>query len=97
MSLFKNKNFSYLFYATMISNLGSSIFNFIGGWYILEKTGSTLSMGTYLSIPYLVHILFSPFIGVICDCFDGKKIVVITDLINGILMFGIWLVLMMNL
>ncbi len=26
MSLFKNKNFSYLFYATMISNLGSGIF-----------------------------------------------------------------------
>lgn len=92
MNVFKNKNFTFLFCATLISNLGSNIFNFIIGWYILEKTGSVLQMGTFISIPYIIHILFSPFFGILCDKFDRKKIVVYTDIINAIcmlLVFGV--------
>ena len=82
MHLFKNRNFCLLFSATALSNLASKIFNFVMSWYILERTGSALQMGTYVSLPYLVHIFFSSFIGVICDRLDRKKIVVYTDLAN---------------
>ena len=46
MHLFKNRNFFLLFSATALSNLASKIFNFVMSWYILERTGSALQMGT---------------------------------------------------
>ena len=46
MHLFKNRNFCLLFSTTALSNLASKIFNFVMSWYILERTGSALQMGT---------------------------------------------------
>lgn len=87
--IFKKLNFSLLFFGIFVSNLGSVIYSFVLGWYILEKTGSPLQMGGLISIPYIINIFFSPLFGVLSDKLNKLKIVYITDYIRGLLMLSV--------
>ncbi|OJV64566.1 MAG: hypothetical protein BGO41_13235 [Clostridiales bacterium 38-18] len=91
----KNKfgkyNLSLFFMGKGVSVIGSSIYNFAVGLYVLKLTGSALNYGITLMLSILPLILISPFGGVIADRFNKKIIVVSMDIINGLLFIAIYL------
>lgn len=83
-TLFRNKNFSLLFFGNLVSSIGNTFYNFAISWYILELTGSALQAGLYMATGGVIYIIMTPFAGVITDRFDKVKIVYLTDFIRGI-------------
>lgn len=82
------KNKILFFPGLLITTLGSILFSFAGGIYLLEKTGrSDIFVGNMLmtSIPL---IFASVFFGKLIDTISRKKIIVIGDLLNVLLMLG---------
>ncbi|WP_425449067.1 MFS transporter [Dethiothermospora halolimnae] len=69
-----------------ISIFGTSVYSFAIGLYILKITGSGLSFATNLVLTTIPIIIINPFAGVLADKFDKKKLVVVMDLLNGLLL-----------
>lgn len=59
--------------------LGSSVFGFAIGLYILAETGSSLNFAITLVLSTLPRIILSPLAGTIADRLDRKKIIITTD------------------
>lgn len=90
----KNKELSntiLLSIASSISLFGTSIYNFTIGLYVLKLTGSGLSFATTLVLSILSTILINPFAGVFADRLDKKILAVITDLLSGLLLIGLYI------
>lgn len=75
----------------IVSVFGSSIYTFALGLYVLKITGSALSFATTLILGLVPMIIIIPFAGVIADKFDKKKLVISMDLLNGVLLIGVYL------
>lgn len=88
-SLFKNFDFMLLWGGQSVSRLGTSLYNLAIMWYILEKTGSALAMGISVACFTLPTAIIGPIAGVFVDKHDKKKIIVMTDCINGLLMLAL--------
>lgn len=94
-NLSKNKEFSNIALfsiASCISLFGTSVYNFAIGLYVLKLTGSGLSFATTLVIGILSTVLVNPFAGVLVDRFDKKSLVIITDILSGLLLIGLFLI-----
>ncbi|MBV1758751.1 MAG: MFS transporter [Dethiosulfatibacter sp.] len=86
-SISKNeRNNLYLFTSgKAVSILGSSIYTFAIGLYVLKMTGSALNYATTLMLSVVPMIIISPIAGVIADRIPKKWLVVGMDLANGLL------------
>ena len=82
-NVLKNKNYLLLFLGSVVSNLGSHVFNFAISYYIYEIATPTIA-GIYLATGGLVYFVLSPFGGAIVDRLDKVKVVWMTDYIRGI-------------
>ncbi len=83
-SVFKNKNYVLLFLGALVSNLGTTIYNFAIDLYILKITDSNaIIAGLYLAAGGFVYFIVTPFGGAIVDRLDRVKVVYITDFIRG--------------
>lgn len=87
----RNKDFFLLFVGSVVSNLGTHIFNFAMSLYILklavEKYGQTIGVvqaGLFMAFGGVVFFVFSLFGGAIVDRLDKVKVVYTTDILNGI-------------
>jgi len=81
----KNKNFLLLFIGSVVSNLGTQMYNFSMSLYILNITnGNAVAAGMFMAFSGLVFFALTPFAGALVDRFDKVKVVYITDLLNGI-------------
>jgi hypothetical protein len=77
--------------ASCISLFGTAIYNFAIGLYVLKLTGSGLSFAGTLSISIISTILVNPFAGVLADRLDKKLLAIITDMLNGLLLIGLYM------
>ena len=59
--------------------LGSSIYGFAVGLYILEETGSSLNFAITILMSTLPRLLLAPIAGALADRWDRKKIIIFTD------------------
>ncbi|WP_061994716.1 MFS transporter [Clostridium sp. ATCC 25772] len=80
-----NKNFLLLWQGQLVSALGDMLYIFALEFWILDVTGSTTIMGLLTTLTMLPRIVLGPFIGVLVDRYNKKKVIVITDFIRGIL------------
>lgn len=92
-SIFRNKNFVLLWFGQLVSLFGNRFHEIAVMWYVLQITGSGLKMGTTLIFSLLPQIFLGPIAGSFADRWDRKKMIVISDLVNGILV-GIIAILM---
>ncbi len=69
-----------------ISGLGSRIYTFAIGLYVLKLTGSGQSFATTLLLGILPTVILGPFVGNLADRINKKILVVGSDLISGLLM-----------
>ncbi len=67
--------------------LGSSIFSFSAGLYLLLTIGKGGVFATNLILWALPTILLGPFLGSLVDRYSKKRILVMSDILNGLLMF----------
>lgn len=93
MKLFKRKNFSLLITGKFISLLGSNMLQFALSLYVLAVTGSATIFASMLSILIIPRLLLSPIAGVFGDWFDRRRIIIILDLANAIII-GLYAILM---
>ncbi|OOZ84580.1 MFS transporter [Bacillus cereus] len=75
-----------------VSILGSSIYSFALGLYVLQITGSALNFAITLILGTIPMIVLNPFAGVIADKVDKKKLVVCMDLLSGCLLIAVYIV-----
>lgn len=74
-----------------VSELGTQVYTFAIGLYVLKLTGSGLNFATTLFLGVLPVILINPIAGVIVDRLDKKKIIILMDVLNGSLFVGLFL------
>lgn len=104
VNVFKNKNFSLLFWGVFVSNVAHIIFNFAISLYLLNllepyygKETSAMIQAIYLAVSGIVLVLLIPFGGVIADKISKVKIMYITDFIRGITILLTGLILWIDL
>lgn len=71
-----------------VSLFGTQVYNFAIALYVLKETGSGLAFSATLIFGMLPRIILGPFIGVLADRVDRKKVVVGADIISGIIVFA---------
>lgn len=85
-TLLKNRMFMLLVGGQGISVLGNRLYNIALMWYIIDQTGSALSLGMSVICMTLPSILIMPWAGVLADNNWKKRILLCTDISSGILM-----------
>lgn len=81
-----NKDFRNLFFGQAVSNIGSVLYAYVVGFYLLNETGSIYFLGSYLAIIGVVEIIFKYIASFAVEKQNKVKIVVRCDVIHGILM-----------
>lgn len=94
-SVWKNKQFTYLWTGNLLSELSFSFFTFWLPVVIYFLTESTLAMGTMRAIQFLPNIILGIFIGVILDRLNRKKIMLTSTL--GIIFLLIFLFILITM
>lgn len=79
MPIAVKKNMILFLLGKMTAVLGSSIYGFAIGLYILAETGSSLNFAVTLILSILPRILLSPIAGTLSDRWNRKKMIIISD------------------
>lgn len=79
-----NRNFFLLWQGQLVSAFGDALYAIALNLFVLELTGSTAVMGTIMALVTVPKVLLGPFLGVMVDRADRKKLIVIGDLIRGL-------------
>lgn len=88
-AIFTNKDFMLLWAGVGVSRFGERFFQLIIMWFVVQETGSALALGTTVIFITLPTLLIGPIAGVFADRYDKKKIIVIMDFCNGILILAL--------
>lgn len=88
-----NKNVLLLWQGQLVSQLGMQAYTVAMMFWLMENTHSSMLMSVILTLSILPNVLFGPVAGVIADQFSRQKIIIITDLIRGIVVFSLALVI----
>lgn len=86
MKILKNKDFLFLWLGQSISKIGTSLYDIALMWYIYQKTGSSFALGLSVLCFTVPTVLITPLAGVFADRLNKKKIIITTDILNGIIM-----------
>lgn len=84
-AIFKNRNFSLLWFGQLISSIGSALTTLAASVLVFRETGSTLSVGLMLIATSGPTIAIGLLAGVFVDRYDRKRIMLIADLLRGLL------------
>ena len=84
-----NRNFLLLWQGQLVSQIGQRYFNVGMLFYIKQATESASLMGAMMLFSTLPGVLLGPMGGTFADLFSRKKIIVYSDLIQGILVFSL--------
>ncbi|MTI69853.1 MAG: MFS transporter [Firmicutes bacterium] len=76
----------------LVSLLGTSIYSFAIGLYVLKLTGSGASFSLTIVFSMLPRVILGPFAGSIADNTNRKIMVVGMDLLSGLLMFLLYFI-----
>ncbi len=87
----ENKNLFLFLSGKSISLFGSAIYTFVVGLYLLKITGSGLTFATNIVLYTLPIVFINPLAGVLADKMNKKVLVIGSDFINGLFLFGIYL------
>lgn len=89
--MFYEKNILLLYFGKLSSVMGSSVYTFAIGLYILSITGSGLSFSVNIALSIVPVILISPFAGVVADRFNKKTVIVAMDMLSAAAMMFLYI------
>ncbi len=76
--------FALLWTGQTTSRLGDSLYRIALSWWVLEKTGSAVAMGTVLIFSQIPLLLFLLIGGVVVDRLPRIRIMFASDMLSGI-------------
>ena len=86
-SIFKNKNFGFLWVGHLISHAGDAVYMIALPWLMLELTGSK-SLTSHVAMgAYLPAVLFGLVAGVLVDRYNRKWIMIFSDILRALLVY----------
>jgi MFS family permease len=92
LATLRQRNFALLWAGTLISLIGDRALLTALPFYVYEQTGSTLAMAGIFGASYLPAFLFSSVAGVFVDRWDRKRILVVTNLVQSVVMLLLLLI-----
>ena len=92
MAIFRNRNFSLIWFAGLISIMGNWIIMVALPYHIYNVTGSALATSAWLMAYILPGVLFSSVAGVFVDRWDRKKTMIFTNLLQMLVILMLVLV-----
>ena len=90
-SIFKKKDFLLLWLGQVVSAIGTSLHDLAMAWFVYDLTGSTLAMSASIISSFLPRALVSPLAGVIADKYNRKYIIILSDVLAGCTVLGMFL------
>src|SRR4051812_28071872 len=81
--------FALLWSGQTISRLGDSLYQIALAWWVLEKTGSAVIMGTVLICSFMPMLLFLLLGGAVVDRLPRLRVMLVSDLLRGVLVAGV--------
>ena len=88
-SIFRNRDFRFLWTGQLISTIGSSLTDLAAGILIFQRTQSALAVGLMLMATAIPSLFVGLVAGVFVDRFSRKKIMIASDLIRAGLVVSI--------
>ncbi len=85
LKVLTNKNFLKLWGSQVFSQVALNMINFILVLKIFEQTGSTIAVSLVLIFYALPAIILGPFSGTLVDLWDKRKVLMLTNLIQGVI------------
>ncbi|OUC03755.1 hypothetical protein BK784_01820 [Bacillus thuringiensis serovar medellin] len=88
-----NRNFTFIWFASLLSGIGDSIMSIAVLWAVYSVTQSPMALGVVTVSQLLPIIIFSFYSGVLADIHSTKKIMIYSDLARFlclILLIFIW-------
>jgi len=79
-SILQKRSLRFVFAANVISMLGSGMNSAAVAWTILQRTHSEMALGTFAALQTIPAMLMLPFMGVIIDREDRRRLVMMLDL-----------------
>ncbi|HLF73809.1 MAG TPA: MFS transporter [Anaerolineales bacterium] len=80
----KHRPFALLWAGQTTSRLGDSLYRIALAWWVLEKTGSAVAMGTVLVFSQIPLLLFLLIGGVVVDRLPRIRIMFVSDILSGL-------------
>lgn len=93
----QNRQFAFLWSGQTISRLGDSLYRIALSWWVLEKTGSAVAMGTVNIASMIPMLLFMLFGGVIVDRLPRPLVMISADLLRGVLVAAVAILAALNM
>ncbi len=90
----KNRNIVLFGAGRFVSLIGTNMYQFAAGLYVLQLTGSGTKFALTLILGTLPRVIAAPIAGVIADRVNRKHVAVLTDLLSGLLLAGLWMITM---
>ena len=87
MTLFRSlsvRPFALLLAGQALSRIGDHIYQVVLAWWVLEKTGSALAMGTVLILAVIPELLFGLVGGVTVDRLPRVPLLLVTEVVRGL-------------
>ena len=104
IKVFKNRNFTLLFWGVFVSNVAHIIFGFAISLYILQlakpfygEEQSAMIQALYLALSGIILVALVPFGGVLADKLNKVRTMYITDYIRGISITIVGLLLLFDM
>lgn len=80
----KHRPFALLWTGQTTSRLGDSLYRIALSWWVLEKTGSAVAMGTVLIFSQIPLLLFLLIGGVVVDRLPRIRVMFVSDVLSGL-------------
>lgn len=98
--VFKNPNFSLVFFGVLVSNVAHIFFNFAISLYVLDvaskafgEANAALIQAAYLAVAGIILVILMPFGGSLADKLNKVRTMYITDYIRGFTILGVALLI----
>lgn len=92
-----NRNFRIYFSATIFSVIGTFGQELAQAWLVLSLTHSATALGLVVGLQFLPMLVLGPWGGLLADRFSRRRILIITQSIYALLVFGLWAVTATNI
>jgi CRP-like cAMP-binding protein/sugar phosphate permease len=84
MAVFKRRDFVLMWMAQLVSTAGSALTDLAAGIYVYDQTGSAFLVGVTLMATAVPSLIVGLIAGVFVDRWDRRKVMMVSNLLQGI-------------
>ncbi len=85
----RQRSFFLLWVSQLVSQSGDYVFAVALLWLVLESTGSIVAVTAVFAATIVPGVVLGPFLGVYVDRWDRRRVLIVTNLAEGVLVAGL--------